>query len=88
MSVSKPKRASFRIDDILEIKTNSAVKSIKRIPNQVEVITENQSKAYFDHVFIACHSNQALAMLENPLTIEQQLLSRISYFLTNSKRLF
>ena len=44
----------------------------------VEVITEKGAQS-FDHVIMACHSDQALKLLEQPTNAEQQVLGDIHY---------
>jgi predicted NAD/FAD-binding protein len=44
------------------------------------LLRSEQGKEYvFDHVIVATHSDQALALLANPTPIEQEILSSIPY---------
>ncbi|TQV73593.1 FAD-dependent oxidoreductase [Aliikangiella marina] len=62
-----------------KIKLSSPVESIVRSSNQVLVKAKGQGTEAFDYVFIASHSDQALAMLENPTATEREVLSAIPY---------
>lgn len=61
-----------------KIKLNSPITKIIRHTDKVEVITENSSD-FYDEVVIACHSDQALAMLGDATLGEQAILSAIAY---------
>jgi len=56
----------------------SKVDSIKRLNNQVQVLT-NQSSEIYDHVVIATHSDEALQMITDPSNDESSILSSIHY---------
>lgn len=56
----------------------SNVNKIVRSGNQVNIVV-NQEVYTFDKVIIATHSDQALAMLEQPTKKEHDVLSRIQY---------
>lgn len=62
---------------------NSPVESISRYPDFVEIRSHLQGRDYramrFDHVIIAAHSNQALAMLADPSPTEKDILGAILY---------
>ena len=60
------------------IKLNSPVQQVSRLNDQV-YITINDSVEVFDHVIFACHSDQALALLADSTTNEQQILSAMAY---------
>ena len=60
------------------IKLNSPVQQVSRLNDQV-YITVNDSVEMFDHVIFACHSDQALALLADSTTNEQQILSAMAY---------
>ncbi len=55
------------------------VESIRRHPDHVLVRTERGDVETFDHVFIACHSDQALALLESPTAAETAVLQALPY---------
>jgi len=61
------------------IRLNAPVQSIRRFPDCVEVSTAQGGTEFFDHVFIACHSDQALAMLAEPTDLERSVLGAIGY---------
>ena len=61
------------------IHLNAPVEAIRRLPDGVEVTVRGQEPARFDHVFIACHSDQALAMLQDPTPQEREVLGAIAY---------
>ena len=55
------------------------VESIRRQPDRVLVRTVRGDVETFDHVFLACHSDQALAMLESPTHAETAVLTALPY---------
>jgi len=61
------------------IRLNSPVQSIRRVGEGVELQSVTGGREFFDYVFIACHSDQALALLEDPTTPERQVLGAIQY---------
>jgi predicted NAD/FAD-binding protein len=61
------------------IHLNAPVEAIRRLPDQVQVKVRGQEPASFDQVFIACHSDQALAMLQDPTPAEREVLGAIAY---------
>jgi predicted NAD/FAD-binding protein len=61
-----------------KIKLNSPVEKIIRHETQVEIISNNTSE-FYDEVVIACHSDQALAILSDATIGEESILSAISY---------
>lgn len=61
------------------IRLNTPVQSIRRSMDRVEVSTAEGGTERFDHVFMACHSDQALAMLDDPTDSEQSVLGGIRY---------
>jgi predicted NAD/FAD-binding protein len=58
---------------------NTPVESLQRHPHKVVLRLENGSVAEFDHVFIACHSDQALRLLSDPTRQEREILGAITY---------
>lgn len=62
---------------------NSPVESISRFPDHVEIRASLHRREYralrFDHVIIAAHSDQALAMLADPSAKEKEILGAIRY---------
>jgi len=61
------------------IHTNTTVENIKRIANRVEIFTKGRNPEYFDHVFLACHSDQALSLLDDSNKEEKEILGNINY---------
>jgi predicted NAD/FAD-binding protein len=61
------------------IRLNTPVRSVRRHPDHVEVAPANGPEERFDHVVLACHSDQALALLADPSPVERELLGAIPY---------
>jgi len=61
------------------IRLSTAVHSIRRFADHVMVQAEGCEPERFDCVFIACHSDQALVMLDDPTTLESEVLGAIPY---------
>ncbi len=61
------------------IRLNAPVVSIRRSAEHVEVKVQGQESERFDHVFIACHGDQALQMLADPGMREEQVLGKFHY---------
>ena len=61
------------------IRLNSPVRSVARSSGGVEIVTDEAGKEHFDAVFLACHSDQALAMLSDPSQSERDVLGAIRY---------
>jgi predicted NAD/FAD-binding protein len=60
------------------IRTKSKVVTVTR-ENGVWVRTADGQQEHFDRVILACHGDQALALLGDPTTAEQQLLGAFRY---------
>ena len=58
---------------------NQPVRSIRRLGSKVSVTTASGVADRFDHVVIAAHADQALAMLDQPTADESRLLSAFPY---------
>ena len=58
---------------------NTEVKSILRVDNKVEILSETYGLKTYDAVIIASHSDQALKILSDPTTLETEILGSISY---------
>lgn len=63
----------------LDLRLATPVESIRRLPNEVRVRTARGDVAAYDRVFLACHSVQALAMLEQPSPAEAAVLGAFPY---------
>lgn len=65
------------------IRLQSPVESITRYPDHVEVRGRDpfgvRRRERFDGVLLACHSDQALALLADPTPLEQEILGAIRY---------
>ena len=61
------------------IRLRSAVLSVRRFPSLVQVTSADGGIEFYDHVFIASHSNQALGMLADPSMLEREILGAIPY---------
>ena len=61
------------------VRLSTPVESIRRLPNQVLLRTRSGDVEAFDHVFMACHSDQALALLEAPTPAENETLGAMPY---------
>ena len=71
----EPLTAPFRE----RIHLNTPVMRIIRDEKGVTVQTATGSEARFDAVVLACHSDQALAMLDEPSHVEREILGAIPY---------
>lgn len=61
------------------IHTGTAVTRIQRHEAGVALTLADGHSALFDHVFLACHSDQALSLLADPTEKERRTLSAIRY---------
>lgn len=61
------------------INTRSPVMGVRREAEQVLVTAAGCEAERFDHVILACHSDQALAMLEDATEDEQSVLQSLPY---------
>ncbi|MCJ7557283.1 MAG: FAD-dependent oxidoreductase [Gammaproteobacteria bacterium] len=66
-------------DHLHRIRLSSPVQTVIRHPDQVLIKTAGSEPEAFDRVFIACHSDQALTMLDTPTELERQVLDAIPY---------
>lgn len=62
-----------------KIKLNSTITSIVRSEQHVTVTLDDGTVEQFDKIIFACHSDQALALLDKPSEDEQQILGAIPY---------
>lgn len=58
---------------------STAVTNVKRIAGRVEVFSAGRSPEYYDHIFFACHSDQALDLLDKCNANETNILGDIPY---------
>jgi predicted NAD/FAD-binding protein len=61
------------------IRLNCPVTSVKRLSDRVEIKAGGGEAESYDRVIIAAHSDQALAMLDDPTEREQDILGAIAY---------
>jgi uncharacterized protein len=64
---------------LTDVRTGAAVRRILRTPAGVQIDTEAHAREAFDQVVLACHSDQALAVLGDPSRGEQRLLAAVRY---------
>jgi len=61
------------------IRLNTPVEWIRRLPGSVVIKPRGQDATRYDAAFLACHSDQALALLADPSTVEREVLGAIPY---------
>jgi predicted NAD/FAD-binding protein len=61
------------------IRLGAAVREIRRRPDGVEVRADGCAPTRYDRVFLACHSDEALAMLAEPTPAQREVLGAIPY---------
>ncbi len=61
------------------IRLDTPVQRVRRIDDRVEITTADAGAELFDYVFLACHSDQALALLEDATPAEREVLGAIRY---------
>jgi predicted NAD/FAD-binding protein len=61
------------------IRLSTPVQAVRRLPDRVEVSTAARTGEHFDHVIFACHSDQALRILEDADTRERDVLGAFPY---------
>ncbi len=66
------------------IRLNTPVEWIRRYPSHIELKARGLEVQKFDRVFLACHSDQALALLRDPSDTERQVLGAIAYQRNNA----
>jgi len=66
-------------DTELEVQEGVSIRKIARHPNYVHVRDDRGVDRVFDHIVIATHANHALKLLEQPTSLEHELLNRFSY---------
>lgn len=62
----------------VDVRLGAGVSRIRRLASHVEIDTAHGTEC-FEQVVLACHSDQALAMLESPSTAESEILGAIRY---------
>lgn len=66
-------------DGGFEVMTGNPVQRISRHGNHVHIADSRGTIRPFDHVVLATHADQALKLIENPSTLESELLGSFSY---------
>lgn len=61
-----------------DIKTSTSIQTIKRTQEGVDIVLNDRTEK-FDAAIMACHSDQALSLLESPSKEEREVLSAIRY---------
>jgi predicted NAD/FAD-binding protein len=61
------------------IRTSTPAEWLRRVPGGVMVKARGAEPARFDAAFVACHSDQALALLADPSSAERAVLGAIRY---------
>jgi uncharacterized protein len=61
------------------IRVNTPVEWIRRLPGGAIIKVRDHEAARYDAVFLACHSDQALALLADPSDAEVEVLKAIPY---------
>ncbi len=62
-----------------EVRLSTPVTAVVRQPHQVLIRTAQGDTEHFDTVFIACHADQALRMLDDPTAAEKTVLGSFPY---------
>lgn len=62
-----------------KIKLNSRIHRIIRLENEVIIEDHHGKREHYDDIVLACHSDQALSLLEDPTVDEKELLSHFPY---------
>jgi predicted NAD/FAD-binding protein len=71
------KRMTASFED--RVRCGARVTSVRRCDSGVDVTTDAGQAGRFDRVVIAAHSDQALAMLDDPSEVEREVLGAIPY---------
>lgn len=62
-----------------QLRLNSAVRSVSRTQGGVAIRSDGSETEMFDAVFFACHSDQALRLINAPTPAEDEVLGAIKY---------
>jgi len=62
-----------------QIRLATPIQQVRRYPDRVEIVPRGGPPEAFDHVVLACHSDQALRMLADPTPAERDLLGSFPY---------
>ena len=61
------------------VRLSAPVAKVQRFSDRVSVVPRQGDAESFDHIIMACHSDQALALLADPSAAERELLGAIPY---------
>lgn len=61
------------------LRLNTPIESVQRTADGVKITPRGGDAEHFDQVLLACHSDQALAMLADPSDAEREVLGAIAY---------
>ena len=61
------------------IRLDTPVEAVIRRQSGVEIVSERFGREWYDAVFLACHSDQALALLDAPTALEREVLGAIRF---------
>jgi predicted NAD/FAD-binding protein len=61
------------------IRLRTPVRAIKRVAERIDVYAEGAGPERYDFVFLACHSDQALALIADATVPEREVLGAIRY---------
>lgn len=61
------------------LRLNTPIRWVRRFNDRVELVPRGEGAQSFDHVILACHSDQALSMLADPSSRERELLTSFPY---------
>ncbi len=61
------------------IRLDTPVEAVIRHESGVEIVSDRFGREWYDAVFLACHSDQALALLDAPTAVEREVLGAIHF---------
>ena len=61
------------------VRLGTPVTKVTRRPEGIEVLSDRHGPEAFDHVILACHSDQSLGLLGDPTMAEREVLGAIRY---------
>ena len=68
---------------LTDARLNTPVRQVRRVPpgsgEGGVIVSTDRGSERFDDVVLACHSDQALALIDDPLPLERELLGAIAY---------
>lgn len=62
-----------------QVRLNTAVMSVSRDTEGVEIVDSSGQTRRYDRIILACHTDQALAVLDRPTKAEREILTAIPY---------